>query len=51
MSNVIKNKKPRTKAAYSAPKIKNLGRISVVTQKSGTPYDSNQTTKPGGGVG
>jgi hypothetical protein len=51
MDKIKQNVTSGAKAAYSAPKVKNLGRISVVTQKSGRHSDHMHTTKHGGGVG
>lgn len=36
---------------YVKPELKKLGNMAKVTQKSGTPPDQQQVTKPGGGGG
>ena len=51
MNNINQKVKPAAKATYSAPKLEKLGRVSVVTQKSGAVSDQKQVTKPGGGTG
>ena len=51
MNNINQKVKPAAKATYSAPKLEKLGRVSVVTQKSGVTKDTNQVTKPSGGTG